>query len=203
MKKWISMLLMLLMFCMPALAEENWEMTVAGEMMDRLNELVRDEVYQTSMTLTSLDCVTTINQADFTAVKRAYRATFSTRRIRDLVERQMRNQDGLTEAAWEKVTTSLPQVMLTMYNGRQSAEAVAASSVLTVSRTYRMPEGFKNGLLILELDGAVAGVAFMQTGEDTVTVAAQPLFCEEGETIEDVLRQMNGEERILDFQKIQ
>lgn len=202
MKKWIAMLMALIVLCVPALAEEDWYLTTAGELTEAVGELVRDEVYQESMTSMHLDCVAAIQDADFATVKRAYRTAFPVQKIRDWIKSQGQDLTGLTDAAWDRIVVSVPQMMLSMYNGRQSVDAVAASSIISVSRTYVMPEGFESCLLILELEGAVVGAAFLATGEDTVTVVVQPLFCPANETAEDVLRQFREAKALCDFQQI-
>ena len=48
--------------------------------------------------------------------------------------------------------------------------------MVRVTRSMRIPEDFKDSLIILEYGKALIGVSFVQTGADTATVTATPIF---------------------------
>ena len=60
-----------------------------------------------------------------------------------------------------------------LLNGQAGAEWLAAASLLTVSETFLMPEGFVPCIVLLDYGTeADAMVVFTQTGRETVTAQA-------------------------------
>ena len=57
-----------------------------------------------------------------------------------------------------------------------SATALRESSFVSTTKTIRIPEDFKNSMIILEYDSALIAVSFAQTGADTATATAAPIF---------------------------
>ena len=69
--------------------------------------------------------------------------------------------------------------------------------------SYSMPEDFEQCALILRFDGAQVGVAFMQTGEDTITATAYPLFLAEDSSLEESIEAISqGDVPLMAVEKL-
>ena len=123
------------------------------------------------MTSNPFDILAPLQEADFASVTGAWRI-----RIGEGMISLMGTLDGMSQTGRESLNSKMPSAILNQWNAYVSAEAVAASTMLAYTRTYSMPEDFEQCALILRFDGAQVGVAFMQTGEDTITATAYPLF---------------------------
>lgn len=201
MKKVLAgMLALMLLLGGVALAEEDGYLNNAMTLAGKVGELARDDVYQDSMSGMSFDCIEALKEADFTELKSAWRCEFPSENVLRTFIATDESAD-ISEAGMERLLTSLPLAVLTMYNGRQSQEAIASASILTYTRTYRMTEGFEPSIYLLELEGAMVGVAFSATGEDTITASAMPVFIGEGQNVEQVKGELSME-GLLTFEEI-
>ena len=198
MKRLISGVLALLMLlCGLALAEEESYLREGLELAEMVGALARDDGYLTSVGGMSFKCIDLLKKADFTTLKSAWRCEIPGE---DALKALIGSE--LSDAGMEKMWRMLPSAVPSMYNARQSQEAIAAGSILTYSRTYRMPEDFAPRIYVLELEGAMIYVAFDATGEDTITAFAAPIFFEDGMSVEQVIDGFSMEEMPLTFEKV-
>lgn len=84
--------------------------------------------------------------------------------------------DTLSDAALDKMVRSSASTGVSVAAGRVSATALSESAFVTLIKTIRIPEDFKNSMIILEYDSALIAVSFAQTGADTATATAAPIF---------------------------
>lgn len=84
--------------------------------------------------------------------------------------------DTLSDAALDKMVRSSASTGVSVAAGRVSATALSESAFVTLTKTIRIPEDFKNSMIILEYDSALIAVSFAQTGADTATATAAPIF---------------------------
>ena len=71
-------------------------------------------------------------------------------------------------------------------NAQLSQYALTEASMVRVTRSIRIPEDFKDSLIILEYGPALIGVSFVQTGADTATATAAPIFTDGSKDAETV-----------------
>lgn len=82
---------------------------------------------------------------------------------------------NISDRTWEVLKERFhPGVIVSMMNGREGVEHLAASTILATSRTYIQPDSWMgNLLLILESgDEYASAVVFWQSGDRTVTGTA-------------------------------
>ena len=84
--------------------------------------------------------------------------------------------DTLSDAALDKMVRSSASTGVSVAAGQVSATALRESSFVSTTKTIRIPEDFKNSMIILEYDSALIAVSFTQTGADTATATAAPIF---------------------------
>ena len=84
--------------------------------------------------------------------------------------------DTLSDAALDKMVRSSASTGVSVAAGQVSATALRESSFVSTTKTIRIPEDFKNSMIILEYDSALIAVSFAQTGADTATATAAPIF---------------------------
>ncbi len=84
--------------------------------------------------------------------------------------------DTLSDAALDKMVRSSASTGVSVAAGQVSAAALRESSFVSTTKTIRIPEDFKNSMIILEYDSALIAVSFAQTGADTATATAAPIF---------------------------
>ena len=198
MKRLIAGVIVLLL-CGAALADGDWYLDNGMMLAEKVGELARDDVYLSSMGGMSFECIDWLKNADFTVLKSAWRCEIPGE---DAIRTIVGSEAVLSEAGMEKMWRMLPSAVPTMFNAKQGTEAVAASSILTYSRTDQMAEGFVLCIYILELEDAMVCAAFDATGEDTITAFALPIFFEEGLSVEQVIDGFSMEELSLSFEKI-
>ena len=169
-----------LAFAQEETQEDDWYLETASELARCVGELAGDEAYMQMMTSNPFDILAPLQEADFASVTGAWRI-----RIGEGMISLMGTLDGMSQTGRESLNSKMPSAILNQWNAYVSAEAVAASAMLAYMRTYSMPEDFEQCALLLRFDGAQVGVAFMQTGEDTITATAYPLFLAEDSTLEE------------------
>ena len=200
MKRLISgVIVLMLLLCGAALAEEDRYLRDGLELAQKVGELARDDVYVSSVTTMKLECIELLKKADFTILKSAWRCDIPGEKV---IRAIVGSGAVLSETGMEQMWRMLPSAVPSMYNARQGVEAVAASSILTYSRTYQMAEDFAPCIYVLELEGAAVCVAFDATGEDTITAFALPIFFENGLSVEQVIDGFSMEEMPLTFEKV-
>lgn len=206
MKRMFAVALALSLFCTGlAFAQEegqegNWYLETASELAQCVGELAGDEAYMQMMTSNPFDILAPLQEADFTNVTGAWRLAVEESALSQL---EGMDWDGMTEMGRDALLSKLPSALLTQWNAYVSTEAVAASAMLAYTRTYTMPEDFAQCALILQFDGAQVGVAFMQTGEDTITATAYPLFLAEDSALEESIEAISqGDVPLMAVEKL-
>lgn len=187
MKRMLMLLLVFALLGCSAMAEEgDWYLETAMEFAGKVGELVKDDAYVQSMTGMELECLEPLKTADYSKMVSAHRCEMPDEAgVRVLL--QVMTGWEMSDAALETWVAKIPVLPITMNNGKFGADELAASTLMVYSRTCSAPQDFAPCTYVLELDGAVIGVAFCATGEDTITISAQPVFGEEGGTIGDLL----------------
>lgn len=185
MKRIFAMLLVLvLVLCAGAQAAEvsDWYLETAKEMALCVGELARDKAYQKTKSDEDFEIIAPLREADFADVRSAWRfETYPADFWMMLMGASMK--EGKLSAAGQRVCEAeIPQMLVIQHNSALGATALAATTILTYERSYIMPEDFSPCVIALELNGAAVAVAFAQTGEDTITATACPLFHGEDET---------------------
>ncbi len=202
MRRWIAMLLAMLTLMLPAHASEagDWYLETGLALALDMCELANDDSYIRMMSAQKMEILDVIpkNTDEFGEVWQVKL------RVSDkgLMKLMGATGEEMSETAVEQLSAKFPSAMLTMFNSTAGAQTLAASVVATASHTFKMPSSFEPCLMLIDLHGVLAGVAFMKTGGDTVTVACQPIFLDEDEAIADKLEQLGQQypiklERIL------
>ena len=187
-----------LAFAQEETQEGDWYLETAGELARCVGELAGDEAYMQMMTSNPFDILAPLQEADFASVTGAWRI-----RIGEGMISLMGTLDGMSQTGRESLNSKMPSAILNQWNAYVSAEAVAASTMLAYTRTYSMPEDFEQCALILRFDGAQVGVAFMQTGEDTITATAYPLFLAEDSSLEESIEAISqGDVPLMAVEKL-
>lgn len=204
MKRMFAVALALSLFCtglafaQEEMQEGDWYLETAGELARCVGELAGDEAYMQMMTSNPFDILAPLQEADFTSVLGAWRM-----KIGEGMISLMGSLNGMSQTGRESLNSKMPSVILNQWNAYVSVEAVAASTMLAYTRTYSMPEDFEQCALILQFDGAQVGVAFMQTGEDTITATAYPLFLAEDSTLEESIEAISqGDAPLMAVEKL-
>lgn len=204
MKRMFAVALALSLFCTGlAFAQEetqesDWYLETASELAQCVGELAGDEAYMQMMTSNPFDILAPLQEADFTSVLGAWRM-----RIGEGMISLMGSLNGMSQTGRESLNSKMPSAILNQWNAYVSTEAVAASAMLAYTRTYSMPEDFEQCALILQLDGAQVGVAFMQTGVDTITATAYPLFLAEDSSLEESIKAISqGDVPLMAVEKL-
>ena len=202
MKKFLLMLIVAAAIVCPVLAEESdWYLDMALELAGKVGELVMDDGYHRMMSGREYECIAGLKAADFTKLVSAYRCNMLDE---DSLRAVFKVTGGweMSEAALEMQVSSAPLLPITMYAGKNGADELAASVMLKYSRTFAAPENFESCAYVREMDGAVVGVAFSKTGEETVTLMAQPMLVREGWTIDDVLEAFAEDSLPMEIEKV-
>ena len=187
-----------LAFAQEETQEDDWYLETASELARCVGELAGDEAYMQMMTSNPFDILAPLQEADFASVTGAWRI-----RIGEGMISLMGTLDGMSQTGRESLNSKMPSAILNQWNAYVSAEAVAASAMLAYMRTYSMPEDFEQCALILRFDGAQVGVAFMQTGEDTITATAYPLFLAEDSSLEESIEAISqGDAPLMAVEKL-
>lgn len=202
MKKILLTLLVLMMAASPALAEEmDWYLDNALELAGKVGELALDDGYHQMMSGREYECMEILKSADFAKLISAYRCSMPDETGMRVIFNAAGGW-GMSDAALEMQIAGMPLLPITMYAGKNGADELAASVMLKYSRTCIAPEGFEPCAYVLEMDGAVVGAAFCKTGEDTVTMTAQPMFIREGWTMDDLLAAFTADSLPMEIEKI-
>ena len=187
-----------LAFAQEETQEDDWYLETASELARCVGELAGDEAYMQMMTSNPFDILAPLQEADFASVAGAWRI-----RIGEGMISLMGTLDEMSQTGRESLNSKMPSAILTQWNAYVSAEAVVASTMLAYTRTYSMPEDFEQCTLILQFDGAQVGVAFMQTGEDTITATAYPLFLAEDSSLEESIEAISqGDVPLMAVEKL-
>lgn len=202
MKRFLMLLMALVMLSCPALAEEvDWYLETALEHAGKVGELVKDETYHQLMTSMEFECIDNIKAADFETLISAHRCTLPDEAGIRVLLKAVAGWE-LSDVAMNVQIATLPELPISLYIGMIGSNELAASTLLRYSRTYTAPENFEPCTYVLEMDGAVVAVAFCETGTDTMTVSAQPLFAKEDTKIDDLLEDFVGGNIPMEIEKV-
>lgn len=192
MKKFLSILLAILLLACPALAEEeNWYLETAKELALSMGELAKDEAYLASMTSASFDCLEPLKAADYENIVSAW--IYAVPPV-DGVLALLGAAEGakMSRTAMDYLNTRFAATIPTLYNTSfGSQEGLAAATMLSYSRSFSIPESFDPCIITLELDKGAIAVSFSQTGDDTITATACPLFGPADASPADMVQDLN------------
>lgn len=167
---------LLLCVLVPAAALADWADEQSDALCARMTALAAEEVYVRLFT----DNDQVLSQVERMAanagaeVKRRRRFVLRDEAsYADYVEWEGLELPALSETAAGELEKRLAAMPSSLLNGQAGAEWLAAASLLTVSETFLMPEGFVPCIVLLDYGTeADAMVVFTQTGRETVTAQA-------------------------------
>jgi len=164
--------------------EENWYLKTAEEMAACVGLLAGDEGYRSVLTSAELEGAQALAQAAYEPVISAYSCRMpDSETCRQLLAESMKIT--VSDFAWEYLYARLASSAVSSYVATKGSRMLALSTTLTYSKTFEVPEEFRNCVILLEVGGAVVGVSFARTGENTITVSAQPVLLDEAETAQE------------------
>lgn len=176
MKKLLALLMAALMLTGAAFAEEDdWYLDTAEELAACVGELAGDEAYQQLVSGLEFEELDALKGVDYTAPQAAWRIEWSAAGDLLFALYSAVETGDLSDAGRDCIDQAMARSLFLGANSTESANWVAVSGMLTYSRTYVMPEDFQTCFYLLEFDGALVGVAFSQTGDETITATAQPV----------------------------
>ena len=192
MKRWISMLVMvLLVFSLiggAAFAQSDPLIDVAMDMARDLHTLANDEAYFELMGYTfTRDYISAFAAVDCDELRSAYRVTSMATLIAQIMGGSRLSDVGRSN--FIKYVYAGPG---NSWNARKSADAISQAAVLSLSRSYLKPNGFQNCIMLLDCGGAVYAIS-CETGAGIITATATPMFLDEGENIETVVQSIRQE----------
>lgn len=178
MKRIIAILTaMLVLLCPMCMAEENWYASAGTDLAERVIALAGDESYAEMYTgMSDIQAIVAeFAASDFSEIKEARILSLPDEKAMGTI---MKLLGGIADAelspvAEQELFRRIPGMLITLVNGQHSHSWLGATSILTTSETYVMPEAFQPGVLLLEYPGEYSvAVAFSRTGEETVTASA-------------------------------
>lgn len=204
MLKRVALLLAAMLLIGSAMAEESendWYLDISMQLARDVGELAGDEAY-IALVLPSLlgdEETSALNQADYTTLESAYRLTLPD--VAELAELAgLPEGVQLSEMGLWMLETMIPDSILFSYVADKEIDSISRMSALSVTRTHTMPDGFEPCVYILEFDHALIGVAFSQTGEDTVSVVAKPLSGDESENPDTIIQKSREKYHVIPSQ---
>lgn len=178
MKKLLCCLMIVMLLPLAAIAEdENWYLETAKDAAV-IGELVHDDSYLAMMTTQRFDVLEDLKKVNYSSITAAWRYTSFDQQT---VETMLGLMSGgeLTETGLSVLASKFPQTLLSVHTGSLGAEKLAVVSMLNYSYTDLMPENFEPCFVLLSLGNGAVAVSFNRTGENTITVQAQPYFYDE------------------------
>ena len=181
MKKILSLILAVLMLCSASLAAaEDWYLSTAETLTDRLGILVSNQTYLAFFMDVKQDGVEEeldmMAQTSGKEVQNVVRLRYAPEKVDQYVQNYFMTDrvDEYTTLVQTEVLKRMNPSLVGMLNGVIGGTLwTTLSSILCASETYAMPADFHDCALGLDfgLDTAVL-VTFTQTGENTVTASA-------------------------------
>ena len=181
MKKFLSLILALVLLCSASLAlAEDWYLETAENLSSRMAILVQNQTYlaffmdvKQDGVQEELDMMAEISGKD---VQKVYRFRYAPEKVDQYVENYFMGDrvDEYTQLVQAEVLKRMNPSLSGMLNGVIGGTLwTSLSSILSASETFAMPDNFEDCALGLDFgaDTAVL-VVFTQTGEDTVTATA-------------------------------
>ena len=108
---------------------------------------------------------------------------------------QSASSDGseLSEVATERILDNLPFMLVNVLNGNEGTDLIVLSSVYYTSKTFVLPDGFQNAIVLLRYPGDYwAAVSFTQTGDNTGTASACFVKANVQEAIDQLTDNLGG-----------
>ena len=204
MKRWLSLLLALFLTLSPvAYAQEEdgglWYEDQAIALVQELDVLIHDESYGSLYGIPSIagDLVDEVRKTDFSAMPQsALRFTLpNIDGLLSFVLSPSTSSDGseLSEVATKRILDNLPSMLISILNGSADEELVILSSVYNTSKTFVLPDGFQNAIVLLRYPGDYwAAVSFTQTGDNTGTASACFVKANVQEAIDQLTDNLGG-----------
>jgi len=167
----LALALMIVCLASPAYATEDWHAERA--------ELLMEELYQLSGSDLFIEMYTGAGEVkelisgwhdEMTGAETTIDRYTS---AMDLMTFAMASLDGMPDAAVKRIKRDASTMAFAHANGQQGSTHLAASTLLTLTESYVMPEGFEPMILLYEYDTICVGVAFYEGGEGVVTATAQ------------------------------
>ena len=175
MKKLLALLIALVLISLPALGEGEWYASIANEITENMIALARDEGYTAMYTSTPNEAVETFAAAKLDEPVAVWRIDLpDDERMKQILEEEAGG--SLSDLVYESMRPMISGMLFSVVNNQQGATAMVASTLLSRTQTERMPEDFTEQIWLLGYEDALVGVSFIQTGEDSVSVYASPLF---------------------------
>lgn len=175
MKKLLALLIALVLISLPALGEGEWYSSIANEITENMIALARDEGYTAMYTSAPNEAVEAFAVAKLDEPVAVWRIDLpGDERMKQILEEEAGG--SLSDLVYESMRASISGMFFNVVNNRQGTTAMVASTMLSRTQTERMPENFAEQIWLLGYEDALVGVSFIQTGEDSVSVYASPLF---------------------------
>lgn len=175
MKKLMAALVALMLVALPALGESEWYSGIANEITENMIALARDEGYTAMYTSTPNEAVEAFAAAKLNEPVAVWRIDLpDDERMKQILEEEAGG--SLSDPVYESMRAMISGMLFSVVNNQQGATAMVASTLLSRTQTERMPENFTEQIWLLGYEDALVGVSFIQTGEDSVSVYASPLF---------------------------
>lgn len=175
MKKLLALLIALVLISLPALGESEWYSGIANEITENMIALARDEGYTAMYTSTPNEAVEAFAAAKLDEPVAVWRIDLpDDERMKQILEEEAGG--SLSDLVYESMRAMISGMLFNVVNNQQGATAMVASTLLSRTQTERMPENFTEQIWLLGYEDALVGVSFIQTGEDSVSVYASPLF---------------------------
>lgn len=194
MKRFVSLLLILLLLAMPALAETTADPLVdhAIALGGRLGELAANEAYVNAYSASDAiaEVVAAWAEGDYGMPVAIQRATLNLEAANILITELMGadSSAGLPGAAYDEFTRRLLGALPTMMNGALGAETLAAASIMTIQTAILCEACEMPTLYILSYErGAPVTVAFQPCQDGAVLAQAGFLGLPSGEPSDAVL----------------
>lgn len=188
MKRWMAMLVALVLLAAGAMAEENWYAAEGQRMAERVQTLAGDEVY-CQLYYTANESMDAMREAiaaqDYS--KPVSAKLFPLPGQDETVEMikmlsAMFGQTGdpdvlaMSDVGVEEMVKRIPASLVTMLTAKSGTEWVALQSVLATGETCAEPENYRDAVLFLEYPGEYAvAVVFQRSIEGCVGVTARPV----------------------------
>lgn len=188
MKRWMAMLVALVLLAAGAMAEENWYAAEGQRMAERVQTLAGDEVY-CQLYYTANESMDAMRKAiaaqDYSKPVSAklfplpgQDETVKTIKMLNAMLGQTGDSDvlAMSDVGVEEMVKRIPASLVTMLTAKSGTEWVALQSVLTTGETCAEPENYRDAVLFLEYPGEYAvAVVFQRSIEGCVGVTARPV----------------------------
>ena len=166
-------------------------LNIAWEIASGVHELAGDEVFiDAYMSMPSYEYLPDIANSDFSDLRYAARIDLPENAILGLINLAM---GKVTPTGRAKMASNLLTSIPTMWNGRQSAQAISEMTIVSWSRAYPMPENFSPCAILLDCGGIAYWVSFSEAGEGIMSASGMPILLGENESVSDFIQNFTDE----------